>query len=137
MGRIIGDGVKNQLVLKDPFSGDPIIIYYRIPNSEERIAYESAKYRREKDRFEFCLSEARLKFGEKIIEGFEEGSFLHKIEGAGNRPFSSDPESPNYDPSWKELLRKYAPDVLEILAEHAFDSLRTVASQGEFSEKNL
>src|SRR4030043_513809 len=115
MGRIIGENVKNQLSLKDPFSGDPIILYYRIPTSEERIAYESAKYRREKGRFEFCLSEARLKFGEKIIEGFEEGSFLHKIEGAGNHPFSSDPESPVYITSWKDLLRKYAPDVLEIL----------------------
>ena len=135
MGRIIGEGVKNQLILKYQFSGDPIVLYYRIPTSEERIAYGSAKYRREKDKVEIKLTEARQVFGEKIIEGFKQGSFKFKL-GDDLREISSDPESPDFDSAWKAHVKYYAADLLEILAEHAFDGMSVVSTQETFTEKN-
>jgi hypothetical protein len=136
MPRIIGEGVKNQLILRDQFSGDPIILYYRMPTSEERIAYESAKYRRDKDKVEIKLTEARQIWGEKIIEGFKDGSFKFKL-GGDIKEISSDPDSPNYDSDWKPHLKYYASDLLEALAEHVFDGLRAISTQEEiFTEKN-
>jgi hypothetical protein len=136
MGRIIGEGVKNQLILRDQFSGEPIILYYRIPTSEERIAYESAKYRRDKDKVEIKLTEARQIWGEKILEGFKDGSFKFKLAGE-IKEISSDSDSPNYEAGWKDLLKKYAADTLEILAEHAFDGVRAISTQEEnFTQKN-
>ncbi len=128
MPRIIGENIKNQLIIRDQFSGDQIILYYRMPTTEERVGYESAKYHRDKDGFEIRLSEAGQIFGEKILEGFSEGSFVQKI-GEEMKPFSSDSKSPNHDPEWKQLLRKYAADILETLSLHVFEGTTVIASQ--------
>ena len=41
------------------------------------------------------------------------------------------------NPKWKEILRKLAPDVLEAIGEHVFESPVAIAWQGEeYTEKN-
>jgi hypothetical protein len=135
MPRIIGENVKNQLTIHDPISNSNLVIFYRMPTSEEIIAYESSKYKREADRVEVSLSRACQNSGEKIIEGFTEGAFVQKI-GDELKPFSSDPVSPNYDPDWKPLIKKYAPDVLEVLGFHVFEGTRVISTQGEVSKNS-
>jgi hypothetical protein len=136
MPRTIGEDVKNELTLRDQFSeGDPIVLYYRIPLSEERISYESAKYKRTEGKIEVRLSEARQIWGDKILTGFKEGSFRLKI-GEERKIIASDPVSPNYDPQWRDHIKKYASDCLEELAAHAFDGVRVLSTQEEFTEKN-
>lgn len=46
MPRVLG--VKSQrLVIEDPVSGSKITLHYRLPTSEERVAYQLAAYRLE------------------------------------------------------------------------------------------
>ena len=135
MGRIIGENIKNKLIIKDQFSGDPLTLYYRPPTTAERIAYKSAMWKREGNKVISRVTEARQEYGALIIEGFEEGDFRHKV-GDELKIFSSNSESPNYFPAWKGLLKQYASDVLEALAEHAFEGVLAIPSQDGYSEKN-
>ena len=135
MGRIIGENIRNKLIIKDQFSGDLLTLYYRTPTAEERIAYRSAQFERDGSKVKMRLTEARREYGEKNVLGFEDGSFSQKI-GEEIKPFSSNPASPNYDASWKDLLRQYASDVLEALAEHAFEGTVAIPAQETYTEKN-
>jgi len=158
MPRIIGENIKNQLLIPDKFAGGFCTVFYRPGTTEERIAYPSAQWERKDGKIRNRRREALLDYGEMVILGFEEGYFKFKTpsplggepsstspsplggEGRGEgelRTISSDPESKNYDPNWKALLRKYAPDILEAVAEHVFEPPVAVAWQGEeYTEKN-
>jgi hypothetical protein len=144
MARIIGENIKNKLIIKDQLNENSFLtIYHESATAEERIAYRSSQWKRDGSKIESRLTEARQEWGEKKITGFKEGDFKFKtssLEGEGKgegelRTISSDPESPNYDPNWKALLRKYAPDVLEAVAEHIFESTFTIAEQ-DYTQKN-
>ncbi len=135
MARIIGENIKNKLIIKDQFNENSFLtIYHESATAEERIAYRSAQWKRDGNKIESRLTEARQEWGEKKITGFKEGDFKYK-NGEEVKIFSSDPESPNYDPNWKGLLRKYAPDVLEAVAEHIFESTVKFAEQ-DYTQKN-
>ena len=150
MPRIIGENIENQLLIPDKFAGGFCTVFYRPGTTEERIAYPSAQWERKDGKIRNRRREALLDYGEMVILGFEEGYFKFKTpspqktndEGKGGgeeelRTISSDPESKNYDPNWKALLRKYAPDVLEAVAEHVFEPPVAIAYQGEkYTEKN-
>ena len=132
--RLIGENVKNKLNIKDPFSGDVLHIYYRSPTSEERVKYFSAQFEIVDGKVDLSPSKGRLELGAAIILGFDEGDFGREVDGEP-RPYSSDPESPSYEAGWKDLLMKFAPDILEALALHAFEGARSVASQVSNEEK--
>ena len=135
MARIIGDNIKNKLIIKDQLNENTFLtIYHESATAEERIAYRSAQWKRDGAKIESRLTEARQEWGEKKISGFKEGDFKHKV-GDEIKIFSSDPASPNYDPNWKALLRTYAPDILEAVAEHIFESTMTIAEQ-DYTQKN-
>ena len=137
MGRIIGENIKNQLLIPDKFAGGFCTVFYRPGTTEERIAYPSAQWERKDGKIRNRRREALLDYGEMVILGFEEGYFKEKMPDGSLRVFSSDPESKNYDPKWKEILRKLAPDILEAVAEHVFESPVAIAWQGEeYTEKN-
>ena len=135
MSRIIGENIKNQLIIEDKIGGGVITLYYESASAPERIAYKSSLWQREGDKLKSRLTEARQEWGLKKMLGFKEGDFKFKI---GDEPkiISSDPNSANYDPSWKDLISKYAPDVLEALAEHIFEAAPAFASQEGYTEKN-
>jgi hypothetical protein len=156
MARIIGENIKNKLIIKDQYNESSFLtVYHESATAEERIAYRSAQWKRDGNKIESRLTAARQEWGEKKIIGFKEGDFKFKAppekisspstgegEGGGEnrgegeiRTISSDPESPNYDPNWKALLRKYAADVLEAVAEHIFESTFTIAEQ-DYTQKN-
>jgi hypothetical protein len=61
-----------------------------------------------------------LQFGLEIISGFDEGAF-----GYDGSPISSDPASPNYREDWKKLLEETAADIVTLVAQIAFDGVKT------------
>ena len=137
MPRRIGENVRNELIIpKDPISGTRICLYYRLPTTEERQAYFSGWFDRDKDRVRVRIVEARQEHGLRILEGFSDDSFERwdSVEKKW-KPVSSDPGSPDFYPEWREWI-KGSPDLIEALASHAFESLETVASQEDLTEKN-
>ena len=136
MGRIIGENIQNTLIITDKKSVGTLTLYYGSETAAERIAFKSSLWEREGDKIRSRRTEALQEWGEKKITGFKEGDFKYKIEGE-LKSFSSDPDSKNYDPQWKTLLRKYAPDILEALAEHIFEEMVAIGRQEEiFTPKN-
>jgi hypothetical protein len=130
---IIGDNIKNALEVMDPVSGTVITLYYRLPTSEERVAYSVGIWEKEGGKVVNKPGKPRQQAGLEILSGIKDGDFVRKIEG-GTKPISSDSASPDYDPDWKELVKKYAIHLIEALAVHVFEGARTISSQMEALE---
>jgi hypothetical protein len=107
-----------EITFFDRLSRSKITLHYRMPTTEERVKYQNGMFTKKGNKVESTASEPRIKYGSAILLGFKEGSFA-KAEG---RPLSSDPASPHYDPEWKGFIRKYAPDVIELLAITVFEA---------------
>ena len=136
MGRILGPNVRNVLSIFDPVSGKKLGLYYRLPTSSERIAYESAQFSFEngmakKNR----TAEARQEYGLMILEGFTKGSFHFSQEDGSLKDYSSDPADPDYIPEWKEKIKDQAIDLVEILAHRIFEGYLVISDQ-EDERKN-
>jgi hypothetical protein len=134
MPRIIGKNVINELLIPDKIAGGFCTVTYRAATTEERIAYLSAQWERKDGKIRNRRREALLDFGEMVILGFEEGYFRAKLEDGTLRIISSDPQSQNYAPEWKEILRRLAPDIFEAVAEHVFETPAAIARQADFEE---
>jgi len=115
MSRLLSDK-PCEVTFQDRISRSKITVRYRLPTEEERMQYSNSLVKRVKGRIESNVGPARLKAGASIILGFADGAF-----STDKGPLSSDPASPHYDPDWKTFVRKYAPDVLVMLALHAFE----------------
>ncbi|MDY7034561.1 MAG: hypothetical protein SV375_00135 [Thermodesulfobacteriota bacterium] len=120
----------NELKVQDNISNSSIVLYYRTPTTEENIQYTNESIVRRRNKITSRLGEARQKFGLKILEGFRAGDFTKKIDGR-SVPLASDPKSNEYDPEWKILIAKHAPDIIEILAIHAFENAAETADVEE------
>jgi hypothetical protein len=107
-----------EVTFDDRISNSKITLYYRMPTSEERIAYQNAQIIRQGNKVKNNVGEARQKYGLALLVGFKDGCFSK----AKNQPLSSDPQSPHYDPEWKAYIKKYASDIINLLAVHAFDA---------------
>lgn len=112
----------NKLKLHDHFSNSTIVLFYRSPSAKEQAAYTNGMTRRERNKLVNCTGEQRQTMGAEILTGFREGDF----EKPGGVVISSDPGSPNYDKGWKDLVKKYAPHLIEALAIHAFEQTASV-----------
>jgi hypothetical protein len=106
------------LTVRDPVSGTVITFYYRIPTSEERVAYQTSVFRIEGQRGQMRLGETRLKYGLEIVTGFAPGDFYLIKEG------QEVPLNPEEDSDWKDHLARYAPDLISFLAQYVFEGLR-------------
>jgi hypothetical protein len=122
MGRLLGEE-RHTLAIQDPLSGSVITMYYRRPNSEERVAYQLSAFRLEGGERRFCLGETRLKFGLEILTGFGAGDFLVPEDG---RQVPLDPER---HPDWKMQLAEHAPDLVSYLAQQVFEGMRVAARE--------
>jgi hypothetical protein len=123
MARILGEE-RHVLTIQDPVSGSVITLYYRRPNSEERVAYQLSAFRLEGGERRFCLGETRLKFGLEILTGFGAGDFIMAAE-EGETALD-----PARHPDWKARLAEEAPDLISYLAQQVFEGMRVV-SRGE------
>lgn len=120
MARRLGEEL-NEMKLQDNLSGSEIVLYYRMPETEERVAYSSESLQRKGRKIIQKTVETRLKYGARILAGFRTGDFEKKKDGKW-LPLASDPESEHYDPDWKVYLQKHAADVIELLALRVFDA---------------
>jgi|GEM_PF-895918 len=110
------------LRLRDPIGGECLTLYYRIPTSEERLAYQTSAFRIEGGGPRLKLAETRLDFGLTLLTGFAPGDFTLEIDGE-ERPLEVDAEG-----QWKDCLKRLAPDVVSFLGQYIFEGLR-VASE--------
>ena len=111
----------NELKLHDNISDSQIVLYYREPTTEERMAYANESVQRKRNKVVTRVPETRVKFGAMILTGFREGDFIFKKDGV-KVPMSADASSPNYYPDWKSHIQRKASDLLMILAAHVFDT---------------
>ena len=106
-----------EVTFDDRISETRITLFYRLPTTQERIKYSNSLVSKRRNKIETSMGEARLKYGAAILLGFKEGAF-ETDKGL----LASDPKAPHYDPDWKNIVRKYAPDVIAILAFHVFEA---------------
>jgi len=117
MPRILSDE-PCEVTFDDNIAGGKIKIKYRMPTTEERIKYSNSQVNRHGRKIESIIGDTRQKFGKIILAGITDGDFVK----AGNKPLSSNEDSSNYDAGWKEIVAKYAPDVIAMLAMHVFEN---------------
>lgn len=117
MARILG-AEKNTLRLTDHISGSELELHYRLPDTRERVGYNNMFVRRQGNKVKMQATEARLKYGAKILLGFRAGDFAD----ADGRPLASDPGEPGYREDWKDLVCAHAADIVEQLAIRVFDA---------------
>jgi hypothetical protein len=106
-----------ELVLDDRISNSKITLYYEMPTTEDRIGYTNEQLVRRGNKVKNQTGETRIKYALKILKGFRDGDFTK----GKSQPIASDPQSPHYDPAWKAIVKKYAADILELLAIRVFE----------------
>jgi hypothetical protein len=117
MPRILSDE-PCKVTFFDNIAGSKITLEYRLPTSEERIKYTNSQVARHGRKIESTTGETRMKYGARILTGITDGDFI-KADG---KSLSSSPQSKNYDAGWKEVIAKYAPDVIAMLAMQVFEN---------------
>jgi len=126
----------NELWIEDNISGSRILLHYRMPTSKEAIRYTNELTQRKKNKIVIQFGETRQKLGAEILEGFRTGDF-ERMDGDRYVPMASDKTSEHYWPEWKEVIKQYAPDIIEALAIHVFErSTETGDDEEEDPEKN-
>lgn len=129
MARILSDK-PCKVTFIDNIADGNITVEYRLPTTEERIKYTNSQVSRHGRKVESIMGDTRMKFGAKILTGITDGEF-QKEDG---KPLSSRDASPDYDPQWKSLVEKYAPDVIAMLAIHVFEAALTKSEPDDEDE---
>ena len=114
----------------DRISDSKISLSYRLPTTEERVAYANSLVTRRGSKIDTSMGQARLKYAALILLGFKDGSFE-----TDKGPLSCDEKSPHYDPAWKTFIRQYAQDVLIMLAIHVFEASVVTSEPDDEVEK--
>lgn len=129
MPRMLND-LPCEVTFRDNISNSEITLQYRLPTTAERVAYgNSAIIRRGKVTIN-NLGATRLKYGAAIITGFQEGAFATE-KGV----LSPDPQSPHYDPDWKNKVMQFAPEIIQVLAMRVFENSLEIAPASEEEEE--
>ena len=119
MARRLGNDLC-ELKIQDNISGSEIVLQYRMPTTQERMAYSNESFQRKRNKLVSRLAETRQKFGTKILAGIREGDFEKKM-GSSYVPIASDTASKHYDADWRKHIEEHASDLIELLAAHVFD----------------
>src|SRR5512145_2907610 len=75
-------------------------LYYRRPTTEEIISYNSRLFQKKNGKVINNVVPTRIEMGLKILTGLQDDVFT-----LNGKPVSSDPNSPDYYPAWKDLLK--------------------------------
>jgi len=134
MGRLLSKK-PCEVTFQDRISDSKITLYFRMPTTEERIAYQNGLVTRKGNKVESHLGATRVKYGAMIMTGFADGAF--DIDGPDGKPLrlSSDPVSPYYAEGWKTIIQENAADIIEMLAVHAFEASIGMAVKDEPEEE--
>jgi hypothetical protein len=116
MARELQQSNKNELKILDSISGSEIVLYYRLPTTRERIAFNKSCFKEKGGKLINHTVAARAAGGEMVLAGIRDGDFVY-----GGTPLSSDPNSPNYREDWKALVKETAGDLLIALGMTVFE----------------
>ena len=119
MPRVLTSEIQ-EFPLIDPRSGDELVLFFRPPLTEERLAFMKDTVTTDPLEAKLIYYQAKLKYGELILEGIGEGDFVFQVSGV-KKAISSDPDSPDYDPNWKGLMMLYASELVAFMGEMVFD----------------
>lgn len=98
------------------------ILYYRRPTSTEHAAYAASAAQRRGGKIINRMIETRLKFGARVLTGFQKGTF-----GFQGQAIASEPEDQDFYPDWKNLLVKAVPDIVAAIGREAFEGTQVVS----------
>lgn len=135
MGRRLSASESNLLIFDDNLSGSQIYTYYRMPSSDERVGFMNMAVKRENGEVVTDYSGARVKFGLDIMTGFRDGDFEVMKDGKWC-PLSSDPQSPNYDPNWRDIVKAQASDIVELLGIRVFETSVSIANVAKKTDQD-
>jgi len=99
--------------------------FYRMPDNDELAAYQAGLFQRRGNKIVARAAEMRLKFGKRVLLGFEEGTL-----GANGKFIASEKDSANYCSTWKEILVSGRPDIVSSIGRHVFESVAVVGESG-------
>lgn len=116
---------RNKITIDDGVTGETVTLFYRMPTTSERIAFESRSYHREGDTLIDESPAAKVEGALRIITGWDPPGYF-TFDG---EPISWDPADPRYREDWKELLDETAGDILQALGAVVFQG--TVPSGGK------
>ena len=102
----------------DAAFGAKIKLFYRTPTTQERIDFTKAILIKKNGKLIDNSFEAHIKYGAMILTGFESG--VYALDG---KLISSDPESPEFYPDWKDLIAEVAPHHFRALCSIVFDGV--------------
>lgn len=120
---------KRTVIIEDNKTGQEVLLEYRDPTTEEEIQYSNNQIKRRGNNPQIEVAQNRLKYGSKVLTGIREGDFGQKKDGHVC-PLSSDPDSANYNPAWKKLVKEHARHLIMLLAVHVFEApARLVGSE--------
>lgn len=130
------DAERHVAEVRDPISGALHELYYRLPTSKERVAYQGSFVKRlgkkitmRKDTFSI-----HVKFAAKVLQGFKTGTFSYDgaviscNEAEDGTTFVHEENGKKVEypivfrKDWRELLEKTAADVIAPVANLAFGS---------------
>jgi hypothetical protein len=100
-------------------------IQYRRPTNKELHAYHAYLFKKEGNKILNRSGEARFKFGQLIITGFEPGTFGIEVNDE-LVPLSCNSGDPGYRENWKEILCESVPDIVAAVGQFAFESVSVV-----------
>jgi hypothetical protein len=112
---------RNEMKIDDAISGCDLVLYYRLPTTQERIDFQRASFARKGKKVSNRVSEARAEFGALILTGIREGDFSAGSDETGAPLLiASDPASPHYREDWKAQVIETAGDLLMLLGMQVF-----------------
>ena len=120
MARKLGDE-NNTVVIQDNLSDSEITLHYRMPTTTELTAYSNGMVVRRGNKLKRQVGEMRQKYGARILIGVGPDSFERR-EGGKWLPVISDPAAAGFDKDWKSHVVDQAPDIIEALAVHVFET---------------
>lgn len=123
---------RNTMIVITTPGGDEVGCYYRQPTTQEIHKYQSESVQRKRNAVVFRHSEAQLKYGKMILTGLRDKDCCAPNAAGEIVDISSDSKSPHYREDWKELLERYAPNVIMALGAYVFGG--TEAGQEEDDE---
>jgi len=118
--RILGGS--NFLEFDDRVSGGKLGFYYRMPETDEIVAYRNGGTKRGKGKLVSCQTENRIKHGLKVLKGIRDGDFGKPGPDGNALRISSNPGSDDYDPDWKKHVEASAADLVEQLGFFVFEA---------------
>lgn len=106
----------NILKMIDPIEKTEVVFTHRTPETDDRVRFMVAKFKRDGDRLIDRTRSALIDAAASVLTGIRTGDFT-----IGGQPLSSTPGEEGYREDWKELIKAAAGDLLFLMGHELFD----------------